>query len=86
VRWTDKDEIEKLLADGPDLLKCFIGYAGWGSEQLASEMTEGAWLVSAATEDRIFNTDPKQWSKLMTQLTLRDQIDPRRIPDDPSVN
>jgi putative transcriptional regulator len=83
---TNKDEIEQLLAEGPQQLKCIIGYAGWGSEQLANEMTEGAWLVSPVSAERVFSGDPKQWSKLMTQLTMGDQIDPRRIPDDPSVN
>jgi len=49
-------------------------------------MEAGAWLNHPATPEQIFNTDPRQWSKLMTQLTLGREIDPRRIPDDPSVN
>jgi putative transcriptional regulator len=83
---TNKDEIETLLADGEGALKCFIGYAGWGEGQLAGEMKAGAWLLHPGTVDSVFSEDQRQWSKLMIQLTLRDQIDPKRIPDDPSVN
>jgi putative transcriptional regulator len=83
---TNKDEIESLLADGSEQLKCFIGYAGWGEGQLAGEMAAGAWLLHPADTEGVFSDDPRQWAKLMVQLTLRDEIDPRRIPDDPSVN
>jgi putative transcriptional regulator len=83
---TDKDEIEHLLADASEPVKCFIGYSGWGEGQLAGEMESGAWLTHPATPEHIFSTDPRHWSKLMTQLTLGPEIDPKRIPDDPSVN
>jgi putative transcriptional regulator len=83
---TDKDEIESLLADGGVPMKCFIGYAGWGQGQLDGEMESGAWLTHPASSHHVYGTDAKQWSKLMTQLTLGNEIDPRRIPDDPSVN
>jgi putative transcriptional regulator len=83
---TDKDEIEHLLADGGVPLKCFIGYSGWGEGQLDGEREAGAWLTHPASDQHVFANDPKQWSKLMTQLTLGNEIDPRRIPDDPSVN
>jgi hypothetical protein len=49
-------------------------------------MESGAWLTHPATPHHVYGTDAKQWSKLMTQLTLGNEIDPRRIPDDPSVN
>ena len=83
---TNKEEIESLLAEPRDQLKCFVGYAGWTDDQLAGEMDSGSWLIHPATLDSVFSDDARQWSKLMVQLTLRDQIDPRRIPDDPSVN
>lgn len=82
----NREEVESLLADPRDRLKCFIGYAGWTEGQLAAEMESGSWLTLPATLDHIFSDDPRQWSKLMVQMTLGDQIDPKRIPDDPSVN
>ena len=83
---TDRESIEGLLSGSPDRMKCFVGYAGWGDGQLDGEMTEGAWLVHSPRADEVFSLDPRQWSKLMTQVTLGSEIDPRRIPDDPSVN
>ena len=83
---TNKDEIESLLADGGADLKCFVGYAGWTQGQLESELAAGAWLAHPADPENVFSADPRQWSKLMTQITLGDEIDPKRIPDDPSVN
>ena len=83
---TDKDEIGHLLADGGVAMKCFVGYSGWGEGQLDGEMEAGSWLVYPGSAAAVFGGDPKQWSKLMTQITLGDEIDPKRIPDDPSVN
>ena len=83
---TNKAEIESLLADCDGPFKCFIGYAGWGEGQLAKEIESGAWLAHAADVEALFSDDQRQWSKLMLQVTLGSSIDPRRIPDDPSVN
>ena len=83
---TNKEEIESLLAEGTNALKCFIGYAGWGAGQLDAEMEAGAWIAHPGTSEHVFSTDVRQWSKLMTQLTLPNEIDPKRIPDDPSTN
>ena len=83
---TDKEDVERLLADPDVPIKCFLGYAGWGTGQLEEEITQGAWLVTPAAGDQIFGDDARIWSKLMTILTLGSEIDPNRIPDDPSVN
>ena len=83
---TNKREIESLLADETSSLKCFVGYSGWGEGQLDAEMDAGAWITHPGTSEHVFSTDPRQWSKLMTQLTLPNEIDPKRIPDDPSTN
>jgi putative transcriptional regulator len=37
-------------------IRFFIGYSGWGRGQLASELTENAWYISATTADDVFNT------------------------------
>ena len=68
------------------LMVAITGYAGWGAGQLEGEADEGAWLTLPATADQVFTADLRIWSKLMTSLTLGSEIDPKRIPDDPSVN
>ena len=45
--------------------RVFSGYAGWGPEQLESEMQEGAWIVLPANGSIIFDTPVEDlWSKL----------------------
>lgn len=39
-------------------LRVFLGYAGWGSEQLESEIAEGAWFVVDALPGDPFRDDP----------------------------
>ena len=34
----------------------------------------------------VFGDDEKRWQKLVKQITLSQWIDPKRIPEDPSVN
>ena len=83
---TNKDEIETVLGDSDSRVRCYIGYSGWTAGQLDAEINAGAWLIHPAVEDFIFSENPRIWSKLMTRLTLGNDIDPTKIPDDPSVN
>jgi putative transcriptional regulator len=48
-----------------DRFRVFTGYAGWGPEQLESEMNEGAWIVLPADGKVIFETPALElWQKL----------------------
>lgn len=41
--------LEQLLSVQPtanDLVRFFVGYSGWGKQQLLSEMKQGSWMVS----------------------------------------
>jgi putative transcriptional regulator len=56
--------------------RVFTGYAGWGPNQLESEMAEGAWIVLPASAEHLFDTDSEElWSRLA----------PSAIPE-PSMN
>jgi putative transcriptional regulator len=39
-------------------VRLFSGYAGWGVDQLESELSEGAWFVVDAAPDDAFAADP----------------------------
>lgn len=39
----DWKELNQMLSSEPDTTRLFLGYAGWGSGQLASEIALGAW-------------------------------------------
>jgi putative transcriptional regulator len=84
---TDDDELEWLLRQEKPTAIFFSGYSGWGPGQLESELASGAWLVTPATSQRVFNAaNSGQWSKLVTEASLGGRIKPELIPDDPSVN
>jgi len=86
VRFTmDKESIEWLLANNVGPIKYFAGYSGWGKGQLDNEINEGAWLMTPATEEHVYE-NKADWNKLTTWMSLGQKIDIDRIPDDPRVN
>jgi putative transcriptional regulator len=90
VYWsTDKDSIEQLVSHNCTPARYFVGYAGWGSGQLESEMDSGAWLPCPATKAHIFADPQSQWSRLKRRITfsiVHPWLNPRLIPDEPNVN
>ncbi len=61
-------EIIKAVKEGiltKDNLKCFLGYSGWGKNQLLRELKEGSWVVIPASKDIIFKDGDKiDWRDL----------------------
>lgn len=88
--YTVEDELvnELLQKDGIDR-RIFLGYSGWASGQLESELTAGGWQIAPATLADIF-TDPEQLWRLISRRIgldfLTATIRPRVLPDDPSLN
>jgi putative transcriptional regulator len=79
------DGLEQLLTRSETTAKFFVGYSGWSPGQLEKEMQTGSWLQMPATEELVFD-ESSLWSRLVTQITLGGKVDPRLIPEDPSVN
>ena len=72
---THKTELETALklGLGPDRLRIYAGYAGWGgSGQLENEVKRGDWYIFDATEDLVFDRDPETlWKRLIEQTEMR---------------
>ena len=86
---TDKDSIERLVSQCAGPLKFFINYAGWGPGQLEGEIEAGGWLATHARSDEIFRGDDDLWPAALRLASRRSRlagVDPKLIPDDPSVN
>lgn len=68
-------------------LKFFLGYSGWSSKQLISEMKEDSWLVSDdAPTTKIFEHKPKNlWRNQMRNLG-GEYLIWSNSPEDPSMN
>jgi putative transcriptional regulator len=86
---TDRNAVEQLVyqADGP--MRFYVGYAGWAPGQLEVEIQEGSWLSLPASSDHIFADDQASWLDLMRAATpggLLPNVNPKCIPEDPSMN
>jgi len=86
---TDKDSIEQLVTQCSGPLKFFVNYAGWGAGQLEGEIEAGGWVTTPAGPTQVFGNDEKLWHAVLKLADRRSRlagIDPKLIPDDPSVN
>lgn len=86
---TDRREIERLVSQKQGQLRFFVGYAGWAAGQLERELDHGGWLLAPASADVVFGEAQHMWTAIMRQLgraSLSQYLDPRLIPDDPSLN
>jgi putative transcriptional regulator len=67
-------------------IKFFIGYSGWGTGQLNTEMDEKSWLTVSATKQLVFNTTADEvWKGSLQQLGGKyEQL--INYPVDPQLN
>jgi putative transcriptional regulator len=52
-----------LESSSPRDFLFLLGYAGWGPEQLESEVAEGAWLPARMDSDLLFSHDEHMWQQ-----------------------
>jgi putative transcriptional regulator len=86
---TDKPSIEQLVSQTVGPLKFFVNYAGWSAGQLEEELERGGWVATPADRGEVFRGDEELWTKAIRLAGRRTRlagIDPKLIPDDPSVN
>jgi putative transcriptional regulator len=54
---------------GPGRAILALGYAGWGPDQLESELAENGWLTCDADADLVFDTDDTgKWEAALSRL------------------
>lgn len=62
----DLDAPTELFSSVLAGMRIFAGYAGWGSEQLADEIEEGAWYVVPSEPKDTFGGDPETlWQRVL---------------------
>jgi putative transcriptional regulator len=87
---TQRDRILELLRIDRRPYGFFLGYSGWGKQQLEGECQVGGWHIVEATPGLVFSDPYEMWPKACGQVSwgvLRQ--DPRiaRLGDnDPSFN
>ena len=70
IYWGGNFEVLKVLIESkkvdPTELRFFMGYAGWGSEQLDGELKKQSWIVTKAEIKNIMDTETKTlWQELL---------------------
>jgi putative transcriptional regulator len=76
----------EAVQPGVEVLRLFVGYAGWGAGQLEAELSLGAWIVVDAHPDDAFADDPEAlWRKVLGRQRGRTSW-LATYPDDPEMN
>lgn len=66
-------------------VRIYSGYAGWGAEQLESEIAMGSWYVVQASPEDPFDTFEGQWRRVLRrQPGFLSAVS--TFPDDPTLN
>ena len=85
----DFDQIKGLINNGEasiDQIRFFVGYSGWGKDQLAWELKEKSWIVSDATKEQIMDTKyDNLWSQSLRSMGS-DFALLANFPSDPNFN
>ena len=76
-----------MLIKEPDVhIRGFLGYAGWGKEQLADECAQNAWMVMPIEQRTLeFEDHDKLWYDLVVSMNPELKF-LANSPDDPSLN
>ena len=85
----DYEQLRGILAADERLTKhvrFFVGYSGWGKDQLQKELDEKSWLVSRADKKRIMDVRTEDlWAETLKSMG-RSFAPLANFPDDPSLN
>lgn len=85
----DYDQLRAMLMAAPKLAKhvrFFVGYSGWGAEQLNTEIEQRSWLIHPASKRTVMSPRTKDlWAD--TLRTMGPAYAPlANFPEDPSLN
>jgi len=91
IYWGGDFETLKILIHQNNLaaneVKFFLGYSGWGEDQLKGEMQTNTWIVSDQFhQDLVFSTNEEElWREVIVNLGPR-FAHVSNFPSDPSLN
>ena len=85
----DFEEIKRYILQGNQIdryIRFFLGYSGWESEQLSTELRENTWLVSKEENAYLMNGDTKDmWKQALEKLGSKYETW-SRFPQVPTLN
>jgi putative transcriptional regulator len=85
----DMETIKELIILGKassDNIRFFVGYSGWGANQLDSELKRNSWVITKAEKELFFNARPTEmWDTIMQQMGGKYRYW-TKFPTDPNLN
>jgi len=90
VYWGGNFETVKILIENGDIdpseMRFFMGYSGWGKQQLEGELKKQSWIVTNASIESVMEEDPSLlWRSVLTELG-KDYAVLANFPEHPSLN
>ncbi|MEE9561543.1 MAG: YqgE/AlgH family protein [Thermoanaerobaculia bacterium] len=71
------EDLGRLAADPPESFRLFLGYAGWGPDQLMDEIMRNDWLTAPVLDELLFSAEPEgMWATALRSVG----IDPAALP------
>jgi len=63
------DALEELFSQDSGVLRFYLGYAGWGPQQLEAELKQGTWLFTEATTERVLQGEAETlWEEVLRHM------------------
>jgi putative transcriptional regulator len=79
-------ELARLKRFTPENSRFFIGYAGWGAQQMKEELKRNSWAIVTASADIIFKTKTDELWKKLTRKLGQDYRLWDKFPNNPNLN
>jgi len=70
----------------PSEIRFFVGYSGWGADQLNREIKENSWLIQKSNPKIVMNTDTDNFWKYFIKKTDKKYAVWADFPVNPSLN
>ena len=67
-------------------VRCFAGYAGWGTTQLDGELASGSWFVVDRTPDDVWTSEPEGLWRRVLRRQPAGVAQFANCPSDPTTN
>jgi putative transcriptional regulator len=70
----------------PEDIRFFVGYSGWGPDQLTDELKQKSWILSKAKREYAFNVDSATLWRDILRTMGKEYAIIANFPEDPSMN
>jgi len=85
----DFETLKEFISEGKiqkEQIRFFLGYSGWGAEQLETELKDNAWLVAEINSELIMKGEEVGfWNQILEKMDNKYQVW-ANFPENPGLN